>query len=298
MKEKTILCVDDDPGMHALLHEQLELSGYLSHHAIHGNEAIEKLGRGNIDLVLLDINMPGMDGFKVLDYIKDQKEIKHIPVIFVSSLNREHLKVKGFESGADDFIVKPFTGPELLARIKAVLRRTEKLRPKEEAAQGNVNDLGLFELLHMLSFSGNSYLVTFPEMNGKLVIDNGHIYSMEQGTFTGKDALLRLFLLADGTFSILNKPPLTEDPESGINIESLILYVASQIDEIEEKLEIAGVVDLPLNLKPGSSDFSDILSFEKQFPLTAKQLIVKMDGDIAANTDRVVAALGAGLLSS
>ena len=198
-RKKCILCIDDDKAMHALLDSQLVMSGYHSLHAMSGVEALQQLKDNKVDLIILDINMPKMDGFQTLRHLKMDNETQDIPVIFLSSLSRENLKVKGLECGADDFIVKPFTGPELIARIKAVLRRNEPKTQPVGSVQGKLEDLGLFELLHMLSFSGKSAVISFPEMSGELIVTNGSILSVRQSSWQDKEALLRLFFLEEGS---------------------------------------------------------------------------------------------------
>ena len=115
-----LLLVDDDLGITDLLKELLELEGFTVEVANNGREAI-KLIDETIDLILLDIMMPDIDGFKVLSTIKNKYDI---PVIFLTAKDQEDDKIAGLELGADDYIVKPFSERELLARVRSLLRRT------------------------------------------------------------------------------------------------------------------------------------------------------------------------------
>lgn len=116
----TILIVEDEKGISELLKRTLNMSGYHSFQAFTGLEAIRLVKKENVDLVLLDINLPDINGFKVL------KEMGDIPVIYLTARDEIPDKVKGLSQGAEDYIVKPFDINELLARIQVVLRRYNK----------------------------------------------------------------------------------------------------------------------------------------------------------------------------
>ena len=122
MKDKpTVLVVDDDPNIQRLEQLYLEKEGYGVELAAAGDEAIETFLRMPPDLVLLDVMLPGKDGYEVLKAIRKSGSI---PVIMVTAKGETFDKVLCLELGADDYIVKPFDGKELAARVKAVLRRS------------------------------------------------------------------------------------------------------------------------------------------------------------------------------
>ena len=118
---RTILLVDDDDLLRRSLAFSLEQSGYQVHTASTAEDGLVLAQRVHPDLVLLDISLPGMDGLDALKVIKAQEEI---PIIFLTARRRELDEVVGLELGADDYITKPFDVDVLLARIKAVLRRS------------------------------------------------------------------------------------------------------------------------------------------------------------------------------
>lgn len=122
---KTILAVDDEEHILELLQYNLENDGYHMLKAESGEEALKLLETNEIDMVLLDIMLPGMDGIEVLRTIRSHQHYKKLPVIMLTAKSDEISKVVGLEVGADDYLSKPFGVHELLARIKAVLRRTE-----------------------------------------------------------------------------------------------------------------------------------------------------------------------------
>lgn len=114
----TILIVDDEPKNIQLLGNLLEENNYDTEFALSGKEALEWLESKPFDLVLLDIMMPGMDGYAVCREIKSRLTVKHVPVIFLTAKTGTDDIVKGFEVGGSDYVTKPFRVPELLARIK------------------------------------------------------------------------------------------------------------------------------------------------------------------------------------
>ena len=129
----TILVVDDNDDNRFTLTTRLTLDGYESVvEAVDGNEALEALHRGGIDLVLLDVMMPGMSGYEVLDHIKSDMALRSIPVIMISALDEIDSVVKCIELGAEDYLPKPFNSTLLKARIGACLEK-KRLRNQEES---------------------------------------------------------------------------------------------------------------------------------------------------------------------
>lgn len=117
-----ILIVDDEVNIVNVLREYAEYNGFAVDCAYDGLEALEKIEQNNYDCVLLDVMMPKLDG---IETIKALKEIKNTPVIMISAKTQEEDRLLGFELGVDDYITKPFSPREVIARIKAVLKRTQ-----------------------------------------------------------------------------------------------------------------------------------------------------------------------------
>ena len=123
MKEKPyILVVDDDPNISRLVTLYLEREGYEVKTAARGDDAVNEFTRLPPDMMLLDVMLPGMDGYQVL---KSVRKSSAIPVIMLTARDETFDKVLGLELGADDYMTKPFDAKELVARVKAVLRRTQ-----------------------------------------------------------------------------------------------------------------------------------------------------------------------------
>ena len=126
MSTSTILIVDDEPQIRRVMRTTLSSNGYAVIEARSGEEALEIMRKERPELVLLDVNMPGMGGLEVCREIRDQSDVA---IIMLTVRNTEHDKVLALDAGADDYVVKPFSIEELLARIRAALRRTSSAEP-------------------------------------------------------------------------------------------------------------------------------------------------------------------------
>ncbi len=125
-RKSTILVVDDEPRYLRLVELNLTSNGYLVQTASDGKQSVEMVATGEPDLVLLDVMMPVMDGFEACERIR---EFSDIPIIMVTAKTEEADRVRGLDIGADDYILKPFSSQELLARVRAVLRRAKREGP-------------------------------------------------------------------------------------------------------------------------------------------------------------------------
>lgn len=122
---KNILLVDDNPKY---LNDALPFYGYNVNSVTDGVQALRYLKKNaeNVDLILLDVMMPNMNGWDTLKAIREDNKTKYTPVIMITAVNEDQKMVSGLKSGADDYIIKPFILPNLLARMEAVLRRCER----------------------------------------------------------------------------------------------------------------------------------------------------------------------------
>lgn len=122
LSKATLLLVDDDAQILSFVSRQLKADGYEVELARNGQEALDKAAELLPDLIILDIAMPVMGGLEVLERLREWSQV---PVIVLSATGEEQLKVRALDIGADDYLTKPFSVPELLARVKAALRRAQ-----------------------------------------------------------------------------------------------------------------------------------------------------------------------------
>lgn len=127
MRTMKVLIIDDDPASVALARQWLKKDGHGIVTAADGEEGLAMAAREEPDLILLDVQMPGMNGFQVCEKLKADSRIRHIPVIFLSAADETREKVKGLDLGAVDYVTKPFDRFELPARVRAALR-TKRLQ--------------------------------------------------------------------------------------------------------------------------------------------------------------------------
>lgn len=151
MAMATVLVVDDEPDIRELIRVALEGSGFQVLEAGHADEARRLLTTEAPDLVLLDWMLPGRSGLELAQQLKQQVRTRTLPIIMVSARGEEEDRVRGLETGADDYIAKPFSPREMVARVNAVLRRS---RPEEPADAIEIGGLHIDNLSHRVSIDG------------------------------------------------------------------------------------------------------------------------------------------------
>ena len=124
MEKKRILIVDDEQDLCEILQYNLTAAGYEADVAYSAEEAVSK-GIGQYDLLLLDVMMPGLSGFELSERLKADEKTAHIPIIFITAKDTEDDTLQGFGFGADDYVTKPFSVREVVARVNAVLKRNQ-----------------------------------------------------------------------------------------------------------------------------------------------------------------------------
>jgi len=155
----TILLVDDDERTLLMLSRMLSLEGYTITTAGNGIEALEKFDEISPDLVLLDIQMPGMDGYEVCRHIRQSSQV---PIVMLTAKDSEQETISGLDFGADDYITKPFLRKEMLARIRASLRRT-RLWNERPSAPFVVGDLQIDFDSHKVTCDSKDIILTATE---------------------------------------------------------------------------------------------------------------------------------------
>lgn len=150
-----ILCVDDEPANLKLLEALLVPRGYEVIKTENGTEALEKINEGRVDLVLLDVMMPGINGYEVCRRIKGDNKLKSIPVVMITALQSKEDRINSIEAGAEDFISKPFDQAEVLARVKMLLH-VKELNENLTLAYSNIN--------HLMNF-GEQVVMAFDPLN-------------------------------------------------------------------------------------------------------------------------------------
>ena len=162
MSGERVLVVDDDLNLSEQVSDYLAQQGLEPSRAFDGNEALAMLADHAFDLVLLDVIMPGMDGFAVCRKIREDSQI---PIIMLSAIGDEAAKIQMLQTGADDYVVKPFSLPELHARIQAVLRRSRLSAPSHEIQEFSSGDLKINYRSHQVTIAGKEIELTATEFS-------------------------------------------------------------------------------------------------------------------------------------
>ena len=163
-----ILVVDDEMLIRNVVREYMALENYEVEEASDGDEAINLFRNNNYDLVIMDVMMPKKDGFQT---VKELKKIKDTPVIMLSARTDEYDKLIGFDIGVDDYVTKPFSPKELVARVKAVTKRHEK-----QTSYLEFGDLIIDDIAHEVKIKGEYIPLTPKEYDLlKYFVSNNHI---------------------------------------------------------------------------------------------------------------------------
>lgn len=191
-KQKSILLAEDDDNLGQLLQTFLKAKGYQVELARNGKHAYEKYTDGHFDFCIFDVMMPEMDGFTLAKEVRliDPK----IPILFLTAKAMKEDKLEGFESGADDYMTKPFTMEELLARIEAILRRTGSVDNEDNEMQqiGTIQYEPVSRILHL------------KEENKKLTTKEGqllHLLCKNRNEVLDRQAALRAIWGDDNYFN-------------------------------------------------------------------------------------------------
>ena len=192
-----ILVVDDQPQYVWAIQTNLEARGYEVYTATDGASALEAIAECTIDLVILDLRMPDMDGFEVCERLRT---FSTVPVIMLTALVEDEDKVKGLDLGADDYVTKPFSIPELLSRVHAVLRRVELAKQHDPTPVLRAGQLEIDFVQQRVSAGGETVQLTRTEYRllcelatqaGKTLFYD-HLLEKVWGTgYEGQDQLVR-----------------------------------------------------------------------------------------------------------
>ena len=177
--KKKILVIDDEDDIRLVVTTRLERAGYVTTVAADGREGLRRFYNDRPDLVILDIAMPEMDGWQVLERIR---EVSNVPVLMLTAAAQERDKVRGLRGGADDYITKPFSGEEFLARVEAALRRATTSPEISESSVYQDSEVTIDYPKHEVAVRGQPVELTPTEFRllGTLTENAGRVLSQDQ----------------------------------------------------------------------------------------------------------------------
>ena len=201
MAGERVLAVDDEPRYLEIIRFNLETAGFRVACAASGEEALELVAAEEPDLIVLDLMLPGIDGFEVCRSVRERSMC---PIIMLTAKGAEEDKVRGLRLGADDYVTKPFSAQELLARVEAVLRRARAPEPgARHAGTIELGDLRIDELRKEVTLAGREVRLSPTEYRllTCLAADAGVVLSREElltrvwgNAYRGEDEILRVTL--------------------------------------------------------------------------------------------------------
>jgi DNA-binding response OmpR family regulator len=238
-----ILVVDDDPAILNLVSATLGRRGHQVETAPDARAGLV-MASSNFDLVVTDVMMPLIDGWDFVRLLRSWTDTALIPVVFLTALDSETDRMKGFRLGADDYVAKPFRPPDLADRIERILERSkgmrqscrEQFRDAGPAIKGSLSQMGIATVLNLLDMeksSGELVLHRGGE-TARLVLKKGRIASAvleREGGPRGPDCVYALLQWADGSFGFFAKDTGAERDAIGRSTPSLLMEAARRMDE-------------------------------------------------------------------
>ncbi|HEX7601480.1 MAG TPA: response regulator [Polyangiaceae bacterium] len=280
--------IDDDSIQSELFAYYLGLAGFEVRQDVDGPQGLLRMEAVLPDLVLLDVQMPEMDGLEVLRRMRASPRTRDVPVLLVSCMERSHARLRGLELGADDYITKGCSQPELLARVRAGLRRGARYKSLQHSFGGAIEDIGLATLLHTLQIGGRTASVLFTDIGAGILVGQGALRTCHLKRFTGSEALQRLFLVVRGRFD--SDFDVTVGPaERSLATPHVLMDSLLAVDEVRRALEERLSTNPRVGLGP--KGWTAPGRPRASLPMPALELVASMEGDLRNNAELVAGAL-------
>lgn len=271
---KKIVYVDNDTSYIVPLKTEFERAGFEVNCWDDAQKALDAISNQQVDLVICEVELPQMDGHKFFKKIRSIDAFKSTPFIFLSSQKRVDDRIKSMELGVDDYIIKPFSIEEIVARIKALLKEITLLNDTnhqpEKGFSGNLTEMNLVDLIQTLELGKKSALLNLKHdsASGLVYIKNGEVIDASLESLPPEQALMRMFTWTIGNFYVEMTPI---DRERNINIANKELITIglrriNQWDQIKDGLP-------PLNTVVIKTDLNNSANLSED----EKQLITAMN---------------------
>ncbi len=293
-----VLIVDDDEATHDVVGTYLRLAGFRVSGCRDGSDAPQVASDVRPDLILLDIQMPVRNGFDTIEALRRDPSLRDVPVLFLSSLRREDFKVRGLELGAEDYITKPCSKPELLARIRAAVRRSRRYRRVQGVLEGELAQIGLATLLQTLELGRKSGVISLPDLDAEIVVSEGALAQIRLGTIHGDDALARALFVDKGHFSVAMTDVATSaDAALSRGTMGALMAAMQSVDDARRSTSPMFDDNPLLELGEGAKVYPLLAEWAELSPVLAHTLIVRMSGTLEQNALVLRRAFDEGLVT-
>ncbi len=276
MTEWRVLVADDEPYVVLAIAEVLESLPASVLTAHDGEEALKLVRAERPDLILLDVKMPGLDGFQVATALKKDPITAGIPLVFFSALGAPSEKVRGLELGADDYVTKPIDAEELKARVRTILRRSRPSKRPAPLGSGQLQAVSLATLVGTLEADRRSarLLLSRGDERGEVVFVDGHIARAMQGPRQGEAAVYELLTWQEGSFQMAAVDPAQQvGGEVAAPNQGLLLEGARRQDQVPDLKARLAVLKGPLRVPAA---VRDAVAQQSSRPVAA--LVALLDG--------------------
>jgi DNA-binding response OmpR family regulator len=247
MPNPRVLVVDDSELIRQVISDTFSPAGYAVVTAANGLEALARINEGLPDLIIADILMPVMDGWALCEELRRSSATRDIPFIFLTTERDVPKRIKGLEMGADDYVCKPFSKEELLARAEGLLRRAGQRAGQGEAPtkaaagavanlSGHTSHIAMSDLLQLLSLNGRSgTLSLFGESVARVYFREGQIINAETQGLRGEKALFRIMAWPAARFDFESGEPARQvEPALRGSTSTVLMEGFTHLDELRD----------------------------------------------------------------
>jgi CheY-like chemotaxis protein len=240
--KQSLLLVDGDTKSLRVLEVSLKKAGFNVTTAVNGQDALTKVETAAPDLIISDTKMPEMDGFELVERLKQNNDWSHIPFIFLTAQSDVEDKIRGLELGVEDYLTKPIYIKEIITRVKILLQKKQRFA-LEEGRRGDtgsktkfagaLQDMAVVDLIQTIEISRKSGVIHFKHPDGKrgsIYFRSGKVIDAELGRLTGEDAVYRLLVWSDGEFEVEFKNVRRKDVIE-LSSQGLLMEGMRRVDE-------------------------------------------------------------------
>ncbi|MBN2010381.1 response regulator [candidate division KSB1 bacterium] len=282
MTNQLIFVADGDPKNVSILQENLEASGFRIQSATEGNKAWEDIQKHRPDIILSEINLHGMNGFQLLEKLQSNPTTSNIPFLFLTNQRELQLRVRSFQMGAKDYMVKPLHVKEVIAHIRMVQRRIQKRQfthaDDDSLLQfsGVLNEISVSNLIETFTVERKTGILTLQngsEQSGKIFFRDGTIVNANYGELQHEKAIYHMLPWKKGTFQMIFKDVDIRDEISVSNL-GILLEANKQDDRSTELLKSFPSPKMVFTI----TDTFKKLSARKKLPEDVRRFIALIDG--------------------
>jgi DNA-binding response OmpR family regulator/Flp pilus assembly protein TadD len=237
--KQSLLLVDGDTKSLRVLEVSLKKAGFNVTTAVNGADALAKVETSAPDLIISDTKMPEMDGFELVERLKQNTDWATIPFIFLTSQSDVEDKIRGLELGVEDYLTKPIYIKEIVTRVKILLQKKQRVALEEGKREsrtkfaGQLSDMAVVDLIQTIEISRKSGVIHFTNSDGKrgaIYFRNGKVIDAELGRLTGEDAVYRLLVWNEGEFEVEFKNVRRKDVIE-LSSQGLLMEGMRRVDE-------------------------------------------------------------------